>query len=873
MDRDTDSKDFATSNGHEHIFSNSNNSSPQNSARPHADYLRLVIPDPAAFRYLEEDSSTTVLERRRRLKGYELYFVEQWGCSRVHPTYTITTYTGLEHHSIVVGVLSLPTDESAWSPRLRVYLKAITKYHARRRETPLGTLMVTNLSAFPSVLTVIPVPEGDLRKSREAFITNEDLKRLNCSGRAGLNVAPPTVATRTKFYQSYLASDQLPLGAAVVEMVKLCQVALMYFDKLPPEYCDGLLCDVTERAVTEWWSDIGSDIFNIDPSDGILGPSTVAALLGLLMGARNRLSASGAPVSKDVFDLSTTKRAIAHFQKSQKMDRTRRLDKHTLNRLHKVTARAASGEGWGVPRAVKSTVAELKGKGGELVNGREKAGIADVESVDIETFVQLGSGTRFKWLWHGKPRKNFAESEVFGSIVGEEGWVFDDNEQGGYQWSNKRRDSADDESSVKRNLSDHFYTSHHHGSQMSVDHMEKDPVLRKAVLKNAGGRASDGRRGLGRIKSAVGLRNIRGNPHGRMPISNAPVPDRDDMETPGRESNEFRHGFEFPQDKSPNQSQAASTAGSTDALNRMATLTDESNETSNRTSADFLETPSIDNMASNEPRSDYLELIDSATGINARAREHEDMEQVQHRSRLINDTAAIKKMEHFDWARSQLPPLRSTRSLTYLSEGNSNVFWEQRWPRRMSFTAMLDVLAAAPFDSISTADRDLTSADPDAALAFEQSFATQNRVMEFRLQRLKLLEIPWIESKIAQIEAYDQQCIRDQAKLDLVYHHKTEENHALRDASEDLVAQEKAALSEASKDLETVGARLEYELNTLQGKVEDVEDGVAELEKQVEIVEARVREQLLSGRESLGSRRGDNENKDKVKKGWLFGWF
>lgn len=158
----------------------STNNTPNTSKRRHC-----VFADPVAFRYLEEDSATVVVERRGRLKGYELYIVEQWACSRVHPTFVITTYTGDPNHSVLVGVLGVPADEESWSPRLRVYFKAIAQFHARPKETPLGMLMVTNLSSFPSALTVIPVPDGDVRKHREDFLVNESLKRLGCSGRSG----------------------------------------------------------------------------------------------------------------------------------------------------------------------------------------------------------------------------------------------------------------------------------------------------------------------------------------------------------------------------------------------------------------------------------------------------------------------------------------------------------------------------------------------------------------------------------------------------------------------------------------------------------------------------------------------------------------
>ena len=68
-------------------------------------------------------------------------------------------------------------------------------------------------------------------------------------------------------------------------------------------------------------------------------------------------------------DEVTMKRAIGHFQKSSKLEKTRRLDRTTMDRLHRVTAKSASGEGWIVSKAVKSTVAELSGKGGEMVMG------------------------------------------------------------------------------------------------------------------------------------------------------------------------------------------------------------------------------------------------------------------------------------------------------------------------------------------------------------------------------------------------------------------------------------------------------------------------------------------------------------------------
>lgn len=323
----------------------------------------------------------TLVERRGVLHGYESYLVEQWACSRQSPTLVVVTYTGDQRHSVVVGVLAVPAEESLWSTKLRVYFKAIQKFHARPKDTALGELMVTNLSSFPSALTVIPIPDGDIRKHRQTFIVNEDLKRLGCSGRSGLALTEPAEATQTKFQQLYKISDRVPLSQAVMELIKLCQVALYMFEKLDHEYIDGLLCDMTETGINNWWIEVGAEHYNFEPTDGILGPSTVAALLGMLMGARNRLHWYGAPVTKDVFDIDNTKRGIGHFQKSQKLEKTRRLDRPTLLKLYSVTAKAAAGDGWGVQRAVKSTVTEIGGKRGEIVmgmvSGKDKGGLCE----------------------------------------------------------------------------------------------------------------------------------------------------------------------------------------------------------------------------------------------------------------------------------------------------------------------------------------------------------------------------------------------------------------------------------------------------------------------------------------------------------------
>lgn len=815
-------------------------------------HQRFVFTDPAAFRYLEEDQSTTVLERRRRLVGYELYIVEQWACSRVHPTFVITTYTGLEQHSVFVGVLSVPTNEEEWSPRLRVYFRAIAKYHARKKDTPLGTLMVTNLSGFPSALTVILVPDGDLRKHREDFIVNEDLKRMGCAGRAGLNLSHPVQATEATFNRLYRTSDRIPLYSAVIELVKLCQAALMLFGKLAPEYADGLLCDVTEQAINEWWNDIGLEIYNVEPSDGILGPTTVAALIGLLIGARNRLHAYGAPVAKDVYDLACTKRGIAYFQKAQKLERTRRLDRLTLLQLHRVTAKAAkSSEGWNVPRAVKSTMAELSGRGNELVVGeaREKAGIADIETLDIETFVQLASGERSKWLWYGKPRKS--DTDVFKQLGGDDGMVFENDEHGGYVWFKKHRESVVNDH--PRALADRIHTHSSHAPTSSVEGADKDQALRRAVLKSVTGRMTDARSGLGRIRDAVG---IRGHHH-RYSKEAISLSDGESLkEQAGRFSDELRRdtGSAVSKiQKSPvngTPSSPRSRRGSSllpesiDPIGTSGTMFDEATpsdkyaawETAIETESEDQQSHAVSEAAHTASQgapknATYTAPIDLPPTPN----EHiaEDLDTTRHYDK---DGKRLFQISHGPLS------LQRTRSQPLLCRSITKEHYQDRWPRHLSFSNVIDVVAASD-EMMSSRDGELDARKhPDSALVWEMTRDQYAQQLDQYLQDLQAEEGFWVEQRVGDVEAIDSARGRDQEILDAMYRQKLEEHKALKEAADGFLAEEKSGLGEAVEEVKTLGAKLEYELNTLESKVEDVENAVSEFERQVKQVESRADE-------------------------------
>jgi hypothetical protein len=167
---------------------------------------------------------------------------------------------------------------------------------------------------------------------------------------------------------------------------------------LSSEILDGLLCDLTERSVIEWWNLHGTAFYDIEPTDGILGPTTVAGLLGMTLGARYRLMSVRVEAPKDMMDVEHFKEAILHFQKAFKLDRSGILDKPTLDKLYMLTVRSATGERR-LPgtKTLRTTVHDLSNR--TVVNA------ADIETCDIDEFIQHLHGERLKYMWQGKGRR------------------------------------------------------------------------------------------------------------------------------------------------------------------------------------------------------------------------------------------------------------------------------------------------------------------------------------------------------------------------------------------------------------------------------------------------------------------------------------
>ncbi|KAK9469824.1 hypothetical protein V1512DRAFT_257100 [Lipomyces arxii] len=386
----------------------------------------FLVADVCALRHFRGADKQYVERDQGRIKivlvsGYEVYLVEQWACARFLNS-TITCYTGNPEHQIKVGFLSVPKNRKQWSSHIRSFIEELSALNANLKQCgDLGTLYVTNLASFPSKFTLINVPDGDVWAHQDDFKIKENLRRMGCGGRAGITLNKPADASRDKFYQIYRVSDRVPFDDAVIDLVILIQIALHYFDLFQRHEIDGLFCNKTERAINNWWHDIGAapvgsssaptgaSFAFAGTSENALGPTTVAAILGRVVGYRHRLNAAGAPVPKDPFDLDAFEFAISTFQRNVKQERTGRFDKKTRERLSSITGKISTSERFPLTKVVKTTVQDLSGIRTRLAS--------DVETTDYDRFIENIYGKSLRYLWLGKTSKEFSRNSKLSRLT------------------------------------------------------------------------------------------------------------------------------------------------------------------------------------------------------------------------------------------------------------------------------------------------------------------------------------------------------------------------------------------------------------------------------------------------------------------------
>ena len=77
-------------------------------------------------------------------------------------------------------------------------------------------------------------------------------------------------------------------------------------------------------------------------------------------------------------------------------------------------------------------------------------------------------------------------------------------------------------------------------------------------------------------------------------------------------------------------------------------------------------------------------------------------------------------------------------------------------------------------------------------------------------------------------------------ELKNLYHQRLDDFMSLQTTSQDLMNEERSALTEGVRKVDILGAKLDYELNVLESRIEDVENGVADFEKSIEQIESKI---------------------------------
>ena len=220
-----------------------------------------------------------------------------------------------------------------------------------------------------------------------------------------------------------------------------------------------------------------------------------------------------------------------------------------------------------------------------------------------------------------------------------------------------------------------------------------------------------------------------------------------------------------------------------------------------------------------------------------------DLDSTQKLCSLASDEVdRIINVKQFQKDYAFPPALRRTQSLKELIRCTASSSQESRWPRYLSFSTFIDVAAAEAHSDWASTVNDDALKDPTRALAREKGLVLQAQIMAENLQRMQNIDGSIVEEKVNDVVTLDEQSGRNHEILESTYQEKLQEFNSLRGASDNLLSEERTTLTESVKDVENLGAKLEYELDALQSKVEDMENGILEYERQLTQLESRAAE-------------------------------
>ena len=329
---------------------------------------------------------------------------------------------------------------------------------------------------------------------------------------------------------------------------------------------------------------------------------------------------------------------------------------------------------------------------------------------------------------------------------------------------------------------------------------------RKKVFKSVADKMSDARSGLGRIKDAVGG-GLRG--HAARPSINT----KDELFN--SDANGF--GVAAPAQQSSLLSSPIIAGKQATRKSRSEEAASPKNE-SQPTMADMHikwsseDAPKTDGMTTDAARN---ELVLSPTSVAGSLRDEHDLKgPMLEAQRKLGIPSNLLRRHSIDAPNEE-----------------DFAYDEARWPRRMSFGMAEEAVLRWDelVDLCGVSDPNLRH-DPLVEL---------NKALYTNIQQLTGHVQPWTQAKVKAVEEMDDRLGKEQEDLNNLYQQYSEACQRIQQTSSDVVAEDKSLMTENVKEIETLVARLDYEINSLVQRVEDIEDGVRQFEGHVEDVEKR----------------------------------
>ncbi|KAG2224801.1 hypothetical protein INT45_005325 [Circinella minor] len=352
---------------------------------------------------LAESCGLGIVEEEAYLVGYQIYIIEQWLCDRSIASNTIKVFTGDQNHFIRVCVIRISTAELQ-HPRPEIQAFFNTHTPLKFKPTCLGEIMLTDPSELPFDMDMVLVPDGDYDKWINQAYVNINLRRTNCTGRSALNLRKPNPASEEKFRSIYKIAETVPFEQAVINLVRLAQIALYLFNLLKKEYIDGLICNETTQAFWQFYIKYHphkSPEYQL--KEPWMEPHLLAALISKLVLCRNKLHAYNFTTIKDPFaDYEHFRFDIEEYQRAKNLRRTKMIDLETLDKLNEYTVGQLK-----VRNVIKSKLDDISGISNSSLS---------TESSDPEVFRHHATIESLRAIWRPRLKNTSASNTGSGHL-------------------------------------------------------------------------------------------------------------------------------------------------------------------------------------------------------------------------------------------------------------------------------------------------------------------------------------------------------------------------------------------------------------------------------------------------------------------------